>query len=404
MRGDDFMAANGNNFVTVICMVGPFGSGCSYVAKEILEKELGYSYISLSEILREKYKEDKGDLPSGIDARKALQAFGDAVRERYGVEYLSQLAHEKIQSLQTEDLNRKTFVIDSIRNPEEVFYLKDRYVHCFVFGIFAEKEIRWQRVKNSYDENQASFNEDEKRDRGEKIRHGQRVTDAFLTSDAIVLNEAEILNKNDAYYTLKTKMEKYLHLFAGDSSDKSPTEMEAIMATAYSNSLRSSCLKRKVGAVIVDSKGNVFSSGYNEVPFLEKPCLNLYGSCYRTVSKQGIEGLFRPESQELKNNVMEKVKLLEKCRALHAEENAILNVARFGSATVLENATLYTTTYPCNLCANKIAQVGIKRVVYYEPYPVEEAKKTLEKAGIKQEMFEGITFNSYFRVFNEIIL
>lgn len=107
---------------------------------------------------------------------------------------------------------------------------------------------------------------------------------------------------------------------------------------------------------------------------------------------------------DLKGNVMARVKLLEKCRALHAEENAILNIARFGSAAVLKDATLYTTTYPCNLCANKIAQVGIRKVVYYEPYPVEEAKITLEKAHVEQEMFEGITFNSYFRVFNEIIL
>lgn len=384
-------------------MVGPFGSGCSYIAKEILEKELGYFYLSLSDLLREKFQQEKGSLPEGIEARKVLQEFGNSVRHEHGADYLAKLAGEKIETL-WKDAPSCNIVIDSIRNPEEVFCLKDKYVHCFVLGIFATKEIRWQRVKKGYEENQASFNEDEKRDRNEKIEYGQRVTDAFLTSDAIILNESEIVNKNDAYHTLKAKIEKYLQLFSGNATDKSPTEMEAIMATAYANSLRSSCLKRKVGAVIVDSKGNVFSSGYNEVPFLEKPCLNLYGSCYRTVSKSAIEQLFDEESQGLKDGVMEKVKLLEKCRALHAEENAILNVARFGSATVLENATLYTTTYPCNLCANKIAQVGIKKVVYYEPYPVEEAKKTLEKAGIKQEMFEGITFNSYFRVFNEIIL
>ena len=177
------------------------------------------------------------------------------------------------------------------------------------------------------------------------------------------------------------------------------------MAMAYSNSLRSSCLKRKVGAVIIDSKGSVFSSGYNEVPFLERPCLSEYGDCYRSVSKKGIEDLFKDGQDVLRKNVMKKVKLLEKCRALHAEENAILNVARFGSTVALEGATLYTTTYPCNLCANKIAQVGgIRKVVYYEPYPVKEAKEILEKAGIQQEMFEGITFNAYFRVFNEIIL
>lgn len=54
-------------------------------------------------------------------------------------------------------------------------------------------------------------------------------------------------------------------------------------------------------------------------------------------------------------------KILDYCRALHAEENAILNVTRTGSSSELKEATLYTSTYPCNLCANKITQVGIKR-------------------------------------------
>lgn len=386
----------------IIGMVGPFGSGCTYIAQKILEEEYGYQYISLSNILREEYRQEHTDIsPEDDIPRSVLQEFGDTLRETHGSSYLSRKAVEQIELIAK---NCNSFVIDSIRNPEEVTYLKQKYVDFFVFGVFARSDIRWGRVQHNYDGNQAIFQADEIRDKGEKFPHGQRVTDAFLTADAIILNEKPIVNKNDAYKTLKAKVDKYLGLFSGDCEDKTPTEIEAIMAMAYSNSLRSSCLKRKVGAAIVDDKGNVFSSGYNEVPFLEKPCLHLYGECYRTVSKQGIEALFGADQCDLHTKVMEKVKLLEKCRALHAEENAILNVARFGSAAALKNAILYTTTYPCNLCANKIAQVGIKKVVYYEPYPVEEAKNTLEEAGIKQEMFEGITFNSYFRVYNEIIL
>ncbi|MCM1043934.1 MAG: deaminase [Candidatus Gastranaerophilales bacterium] len=388
--------------MTIIGLVGPFGSGCTYVAKEILEKELGYRYISLSDILREEYRMTEGGNSEKPD-RRVLQDFGDAVREEKGTDYLAQKAARKIKEALAEgDAN---FVIDSIRNPEEVYFLKSQYVDFFVIGIFAGSDLRWKRVQDSYDRNQGLFLEDEKRDKGEKIAYGQRVTDAFLTSDAIILNETEIVNQNEAYKTIRAKIEKYINLFIGKATDKTPSEKEAIMAMAYSNSLRSSCLKRKVGAVIADSKGNIFSSGYNEVPFLERPCLSMYGDCYRSVSKKGIEELFDTEQETLSKKVMEKVKLLEKCRALHAEENAIVNVARFGSTAALENATLYTTTYPCNLCANKIAQVGgIQKVVYYEPYPVEEAKRILEKAGIQQEMFEGITFNAYFRVFNEIIM
>ena len=384
----------------IIGVVGPFGSGCSYVAQNFLEKELNYTYFSLSDILREEYYKIN-DIPPGTHVpRDKLQDFGNELRKDNGADYLSQRVWEKIEPFKSEN----NYVIDSIRNPEEVWFLKQKDVNFFVFGIFANTTVRWNRIKKAYNGNQAQFSSDEKRDKGEKVSYGQRVTDAFLTSDAIILNEDSIVNKNEAYNTLLAKVNKYIELFKGTAETKAPTEMESIMAMAYSNSLRSSCLKRKVGAVIVDSKGNVFSSGYNEVPYLEKPCLSMYGGCYRSVNKKEIEELFSGEQDSLKKSVMDKVKLLEKCRALHAEENAILNVARFGSASALNNATLYTTTYPCNLCANKIAQVGIKEVVYYEPYPVVEAKETLEKANVVQKMFEGITFNAYFRVFNEIIL
>ena len=80
---------------------------------------------------------------------------------------------------------------------------------------------------------------------------------------------------------------------------------------------------------------------------------------------------------------------------------AILNVARFGNANMLLTATLYTTTYPCNLCANKIAQVGLKKIIYFEPYPVVEAKSILDNREIKQIPFEGITYMSYFRIFKQ---
>lgn len=384
----------------IIGLVGPFGSGCTYVAKTILEEEYGYEYISLSDILRDEYqKRNEGN--KGAIPRKILQDFGDLLRKENESDYLAKKAAERMG--EGIEADSKKFVIDSIRNPAEVEFLKSKYVHFFVLGIFAESNIRWNRVKKTYDEKQAEFLADEKRDKGEKILYGQRVTDAFLTADAIILNKETIFNKNDAYIALKAKVEKYLGLFDGTYKDKTPSEVEAIMAMAYANSLRSSCLKRKVGAAIVDENGNVFSSGYNEVPSLEKPCLSAFGKCYRAVIKADVEEQFDDGQEELCKKVMGKVKLLEKCRALHAEENAILNVARFGSANALKNATLYTTTYPCNLCANKIAQVGIRKVVYYEPYPVEEAKATLEKANIEQEMFEGITFNAYFHVYSEII-
>lgn len=184
--------------------------------------------------------------------------------------------------------------------------------------------------------------------------------------------------------------------------------METLMAMAYANSMRSSCSQRKVGALVIDNYGNVFSSGFNEVPVSQRSCKIEYGKCYRKYLR---EHLVNKLNQELQNNdLTEKIsniiknssKMLDYCRALHAEENAIVNMARLSVSTDFSTATLYTTTYPCNLCANKIAQVGIKKIVYYEPYPQEEAKEILNAHRVQQVPFEGVTYNSYFK-FMEVL-
>ena len=169
---------------------------------------------------------------------------------------------------------------------------------------------------------------------------------------------------------------------------------------AYANSLRSSCSQRKVGALIIDEYGNVVSSGFNEVPLYERPCKNTYGMCYRKYLRNQFSDELTNiiDDSTTKEAVVAKVKKhfkgLDYCRALHAEENAIVNMARVGSGKDLNSATLYTTTYPCNLCANKIVQVGIRRLVYFEPYPQNEAKAILQAHQVEQIPFEGVTFNA----------
>ena len=66
---------------------------------------------------------------------------------------------------------------------------------------------------------------------------------------------------------------------------------------------------------------------------------------------------------KISEKIRENFKMLDYCRALHAEENAIRNVARFGSSIALRGAVLYTTTYPCNLCANKCTSRDFKSCV-----------------------------------------
>ncbi|MFI5330890.1 MAG: deoxycytidylate deaminase, partial [Desulfobaccales bacterium] len=91
-------------------------------------------------------------------------------------------------------------------------------------------------------------------------------------------------------------------------------------------------------------------------------------------------------------------KLLDLCRSLHAEENALLNLVKIGRKSN-ENIILYTTTQPCNLCANKIVAAGIKKVVFAEPYLMEESKKILDRGGVEVIRFQGVKSSAYFRLY-----
>jgi deoxycytidylate deaminase len=380
--------------VYVIGLVGPFGSGCSYVAQKIVEKN-SYELLSLSDVLRQKYKEK---YPKKKATRKELQKFGDYIRETEGSAYLAEEICKRID----ED-DSKNYIVDSIRNPEEINLLRKSFAGFFLFGIFAEPDIRWERVKAIYNNDRRSFDEDDKRDSNDGLLYGQRVTDSFRMADIIVLNNDIIQpgNQNESEFLAKIKQKVELI----ERKEKfAPTYVEANMAVAYATSMRSSCLKRKVGATIVDMAGNVFSSGYNEVPSANNTCKGEYGKCYRDKLKSdykaSLSQVIKPENVRIKAYDLFKknFKILDYCRSLHAEENAILNVARVGASAALPISILFTTTYPCNLCANKIAQVGIKHIVYFEPYPMKEAKKILEEKGVKQEPFEGVTYNGYFRL------
>tara|TARA_R110002167_G_scaffold366158_1_gene593408 strand:- start:103628 stop:104137 length:510 start_codon:yes stop_codon:yes gene_type:complete len=55
-------------------------------------------------------------------------------------------------------------------------------------------------------------------------------------------------------------------------------------------------------------------------------------------------------------------------RSLHAEENAFLQLAKYGTSGI-EGGKLFTTASPCELCAKKAYQLGIKDIVYIDPYP-----------------------------------
>lgn len=136
---------------------------------------------------------------------------------------------------------------------------------------------------------------------------------------------------------------------------------EYFMQMAELTAKRSTCLRRQVGAVIVKDR-HIIATGYNGAPRGVKHCEEK-GGCLR-------QQLGVPSGQRH-----------ELCRALHAEQNAIIQAATLGQS--IEDGAIYVTHQPCVICAKMIINAGIKRIVVREAYPDEMATEILDEAGIR---------------------
>lgn len=137
---------------------------------------------------------------------------------------------------------------------------------------------------------------------------------------------------------------------------------EYFMSITRLVSCRSTCKRRKVGAVAVKGK-RILATGYNGAPAGTPHCLE--AGCLR-------EQLGIPSGQRH-----------EICRGLHAEQNVIIQAAVHGIN--IYGATLYCTNQPCVLCAKMLINCGIKKIFYAESYPDDLAAVMLREAGIPME-------------------
>jgi len=147
--------------------------------------------------------------------------------------------------------------------------------------------------------------------------------------------------------------------------DKRPSWDEYFMEAAKLASTRSTCMRRSVGAVIVQDR-RIVATGYNGAPKGIAHCEER-GGCLR--QKLGVPS---GERHEL-------------CMALHAEQNAIIQAATTGQN--IDGATIYVTHQPCAICAKMIINAGIKRVVYKNGYPDEFSMQLFDEAKVKVEKY-----------------
>ncbi len=147
---------------------------------------------------------------------------------------------------------------------------------------------------------------------------------------------------------------------------------EYFMRMAETAAERSTCLRRKVGAVLVKDN-HIISTGYNGSPVGIPNCCDV-GTCMRT--SKGI-----PSGTNLDIDY-----------AVHAEQNAIIQCAVHGNTT--PGATMYVTHQPCIECTRMIINAGIKCIVYKEDYPnAEFAESLLMQAGVQLWKYERLMKN-----------
>lgn len=141
---------------------------------------------------------------------------------------------------------------------------------------------------------------------------------------------------------------------------KRPSWDSYFMQLAFVVAGRSTCLRRQVGAVMVKEK-QILSTGYNGSPSGLLHCDEV--GCLR-------QSLSVPsgERQEI-------------CRAVHAEQNALVQAAKHGVAIM--GADLYVTHQPCVLCTKLLINAGIPRVVYTHSYPDQLAVAMAREAGLE---------------------
>lgn len=375
----------------IIGLTGSFASGCGRVADYLKSK--GFKQLSLTTEIKRVAKEGGFDF-----TRENLQNIGDDLRKKdgNGYDYLAKIVSEEI------DKSSDTkFVVKSFRNHYEVDYFRKNHTSFTLFSIDAERDIRCKRGNYSREE---IFDREDERDSGEEQpEYGQNVRLCVDRADVVI-------NNNEDEKSLLSKIDNYIDLIEHPHKF-SPLAHETSMAHACRESTKNGCLKRAVGAAIVEEKGRkeeIISLGYNSTPGNISSCKELGSVCYRESSRKcphcGVDIQMILETCNKCNNKIEKQKRIELnknldlCRAIHAEERAILrgtNIRR----NSLEGAILYTTTFPCILCAKKIVEVGIKKVWYIDPYPFRDAKDLLLKAKVEISKFEGVKSRAYDRLY-----
>ncbi|MEM7818659.1 MAG: AAA family ATPase [Candidatus Aenigmatarchaeota archaeon] len=171
----------------VVGITGTIASGKDTV-KKILQSKFNCYTVSLSSIIKAELEKKKNKNFS----RKNLQDLGNELRKKYGTHILAMLAVEYLQR------DKELIIIDGIRNPGEVDFLRKKFGNKFVLiGVDANPEIRFERIKKRGNDSDPKtweeFLEIDKRDQGEnEPEYGQKTKECLEKADFLIINDSTL--------------------------------------------------------------------------------------------------------------------------------------------------------------------------------------------------------------------
>jgi len=402
----------------VIGLVGPVGIDLDPIIDVLIRRLEAVEYravpVRLSAQIEKFFGVDHSDLPEDERIEKLMDA-GTRLRENSERgEAVALLAIAEIRRIRQQELSGSVegnaYILRSLKHPDEVETLRAVYGKGFFLisayaprdarvSAMAEKVMRSQHgnPNHSREKAEAIVERDEQEENKDL---GQDVKDAFPLADLFI----DARDKK----SFEPEIRRFVELVFGNLFH-TPTKDEHGMYHARSAALRSADLGRQVGAAITASSGELLALGCNDVP---KASGDLYWSGDDGDARDFQRG-FDPIVEERKQILSELLARLQKAgvlakpymdakaivplvstlttgdkreflkgarvmnllefgRCVHAEMAAITSAARLG--VPINGATLYTTTFPCHMCARHIVSSGIARVVYVEPYPKSRAR------------------------------
>lgn len=338
-----------------------------------------------------------------------LQEFGNRIRnhgdinpdkEFSGIHMfaIARRANDFIKAVQAvnKENNHPTFIcLDAIRSPYEATYFQDRYSSFYLVAVSTDDNERIRRLgeKLSHEQIKAL----DSKEYPSKLKDESRFTNQDIgaclqLADIYLYNPYESTNEK---YFITELIVKYITLMKHPGLI-TPTSVERCMQIAYNAKLNSGCLSRQVGAVITDSHYSVKAVGWNSVAEGQVPCNLRNAENYLINKDKSSFSTYELENQEFIDHMHKEYKrkiglsslkgrLCSYCfkdeyeqitlqknqvhtRSLHAEENAFLQIVKYGGEGI-QGGKLFTSASSCVLCSKKAFQLGIKDIFYIDPYP-----------------------------------